>query len=90
MMVVARDLAASVRAQREDVVEGAILRRTHAKVSVRAESAEESDAAASRAAGGASAGAGGRAIRRSHTLQKAFEREPERRAAADSYKCRGQ
>ena len=27
MMVVARDLAASVRAQREDVVEGAILRR---------------------------------------------------------------
>ena len=84
-MLEARDLAASARAQREDVVEGAILRRTHAKVSVRAESAEESDAAASRAAGGASAGAGGRAIRRSHTLQKAFEREPERREGCSGF-----
>jgi hypothetical protein len=79
VMCFARVLAAQAHAQHEGVVEGAILRRSRPTVSVGADSAEKGDAAASRAAGGASAGACGRAIRRSHTLQKAFERELERR-----------
>ena len=94
-MVVARGLAPSVRAQREDVVEGAILRRARAQVSVSADKAEEGDAAAARAAGGASARAGGRAIRTALTLQKAlFERELQRRREEcafgdkNSSKCR--
>ena len=47
----------------------------HAQVSVRADKAEEGDAAAARVAGGASARAGGRAIRRSLTLQKDYLNE---------------
>jgi hypothetical protein len=63
MLVALRDGRQSARSA-QDVVEGAILRR--ARPSQRARrSAAEGDVAASRAAGGASAGAGARAIRSS-------------------------
>ena len=79
MMVVARDLAASVRAQREDVVEGAILRRARPSQRARRQSR------VGRCGGGAGSGRGERKGRRqsdsqiSHPAESSLERELERR-----------
>ena len=69
VMLVARDLLLQAFALSVEMLSRAPSCAGHApQLSVRADKAEEGDAASSRAAGGASAGAGGRAIRRPQLL----------------------